>query len=115
MEEVKAMSVTDLKLQLKARGAKVTGRKSVLQERLFENKDKPRPQNTRHYCGCLNTDHGLVTWLRNANMKILIEAGKRSDPAWYQTKLKQLFVCLTTNTHDGTCMHVHVHLLYAGW
>ena len=42
-------------------------------------------------------------------MKLLIEAGQRRDPAWYRVKLQQLFVCLTTNKHDGTCMHVHVY------
>lgn len=100
------MLVKQLKLELKARGASAVGNKPVLQGRLIELKDLlERPvQDTRNYCGCLNTDHGLVIWLRNANMKLLIEGGTRRDPAWYREKLNQLFVCLTTNTHDGACV-----------
>ena len=109
MEPIKAMTAAELKLQLKACGVSTGGKKTVLQARLFENKDTGRAQSARLYCGCLNTDQGLVTWLRNANMKLLIEAGQRRDPAWYRVKLQQLFVCLTTNKHDGTCMHVHVY------
>ena len=108
IEVIKAMKVAELKLQLKARGAKVGGKKSELIARLSEIKDKGRAQNTRNFCGCLNTEHGLVTWLRNGNMKLLIEAGRRRDPIWYQRKLQQLFVCLTTNEHDGTCIHTGV-------
>ena len=109
------MKVADLKVQLKARGEKVTGNKAALIVRLSEIKDKQqtRARDTRHYCGCLNTEHGLVTWLRNANMKLLIEGGRRRDPQWYQRKLRQLFVCLTTNEHDGTCMHIiYIYILY---
>ena len=80
------MTVARLKLELKARGLNVSGKKSALQERLTEHKDllpeQVQMSTKRHYCGCLNVEHGLVTWLRNANMKLLIEAGKRKDPQW---------------------------------
>ena len=105
-EQVQSMSVAQLKLQLKARSLSASGRKAVLQERLLKHNhtDSTAAQSKqRHYCGCLNTEHGLVPWLRTANMKLLIEAGTRRDPEWYRSKLKQMFVCLTTNTHDGSC------------
>ena len=96
------MVVKELRLQLKARGVKSQGKKTVLKTRLTLHKDDKAPSTKkRHYCGCLNTDHGLVMWLRNANMKLLVEAGKRKDASWYRKKLKQMFICLTTNTHEG--------------
>ena len=104
-DQILPMTVVRLKLELKARGLNVSGKKSDLREQLTQHKDllpeDVQMSANRHYCGCLNVEHDLVTWLRNANMKLLIEAGKRKNPEWYRQKLQQMFVCLTKNTHEG--------------
>ena len=96
------MSVKELRLQLKVCGIKSQGKKDMLQARLTLHKDDKAPSKKNSlYCGCLNTNHGLVMCLRNANMKLLVEADKHKDASWYYTALKQMFICLTANTHEG--------------
>ena len=56
------------------------------------------------YCGCFNVKKGLLSYVKNANMALLVDAGK--DPSWYRDKVAQLLACLTDkdHKHEG-CSH----------
>ena len=105
---VNRLKVTDLKQHLGARGLSRSGRKSQLAARLISwkpNSTTPAPSDdASQYCGCFNTKRGLLSYLKRANMRLLVGAGK--DASWYRAKIKELLGCLTTLDHDHTdCAH----------
>lgn len=104
----KGLRVSDLKLHLGARGLRRSGRKEELVARLIEYEPTAVPAadagDASHYCGCFNTTKGLLGYLKNANMCLLVGADK--DASWYRAKIAQLLACLTNPDHDhADCAH----------